>query len=317
MTDIFEKYVEHQDLQKKKIEENEMEKGWFDDTKAKISAFLASKNATQLAQILFYGLLIFGEWKVFEASMLLTSNNLELSISVLLTTGLSAAVAERCHQNPKSSKRQRNIATWMWIINLAMAAIFGFVAFILSGKDLNYDIRLFGDISFNVSGASTILYGLVSALTFFEIVMYRWYVDMDVDIEASRRLEQLREQSRKADIDLAVEKQKQRTQIKTQYDGKLTIIEERLNMIRDLNDKYKGKVPDAILSSMLKELDFVDGVSVQGEIDNPTESPVPPELESEERTKRPYNKSGKFAKKDKSTEDPTLLPTISEPNPFS
>lgn len=316
--DIFENYVEMEEKKNKQIEKNEMQKGWLDDIGNNFKDFLSSKNATLLAQILFYGLLILGEWKVFEASMLMTNNNLELSLSVLLTTGVSAAVSERCHQNPKSSKRQRDIATVMWIVNLTMAAVFGFAAFMLSGKDLKYDIQLIGDISFNINGASTILFGLVSALTFFEIVAYRAYVDMDVDIEAKRRLEELREQSRKADIDLAVERQKQRTDIKVKYDGKLTMIEERLNIIQSLNEKYNGKVPDSILNAMLKELDFVENVNINSpEIKKNDEFPPQLEIEPDAPKKRQYIRSGKFIKnKEEPTENPTESTTNQE-NTFS
>jgi hypothetical protein len=144
-------------------------------------------------------------------------------------------------------------------------------------------------------------------------VIYKIYVEHDVDIEAVRRMEELREEGRKAEIDLAVERQKQRTEIKVKYDGKLTMIEERLNIIQSLNEKYNGKVPDSILNAMLKELDFVDNVQLNSINGNKKEE-FPPELESEpQKQTRSYIKSGKYVKtKQEDEENPTSSTTSQE-----
>ena len=229
MSDDFENYVSYEQSKNKQVEKNDMEVGSIDKIKNSFKGFFASSNATKLSMIMFYALLLLGEWKVYEASMVLTKNNLELSLSVLLVTGISAGIAERAHQNPKATKNQQTIASVMWIVNLATAGVFGFMAFILSGKDLNYDITLLPGFSFNINGANTILFGLVTILTFLEILAYRAYVDGDIDIAAKRRVATLREKGRKADLDLAEAKMVQSTEIKIEHEKKLALVEEKLS----------------------------------------------------------------------------------------
>lgn len=254
MSDDFENYVSYEQSKNKQIEKNDMEVGSIDKVKNSFKGFFASSNATKLSVIMFYTLLIFSEWKVFEASLILTKNNLELSLSVLLVTGISAAIAERAHQNPKATKNQQTIANIMWIVNLATAGIFGFMAFVLSGKDLNYDINLLPGLSFNINGANTILFGLVTILTFLEIIAYRAYADLDIDTASKRRVATLREKGRKADLDLAEAKMTQSTEIKIEHEKKLALIEEKLNTIEILNSRYAGKVPESVLQEVIAEL---------------------------------------------------------------
>ena len=263
MTDDFENYVSYEQSKNKQVEKNDMEVGSIDKVKNSFKGFFASSNATNLSMIMFYALLILGEWKVYEASMVLTKNNLELSLSVLLVTGISAGIAERAHQNPKATKNQQTIASVMWIVNLATAGIFGFMAFILSGKDLNYDITLLPGFSFNINGANTILFGLVTVLTFLEILAYRAYVDGDIDVAAKRRVATLREKGRKADLDLAEAKMTQSTEIKIEHEKKLALIEEKVNTIELLNSRYAGKVPDSVLQEVIAELTGIKKVEKQ------------------------------------------------------
>lgn len=260
--DVMEEYAEYETNRNKKFQENELERGFFDNAKDSFKGFLSSKNAVSMAMIMFYLLLILGEWKVFDASMVLTKNNWELSLSVLLVTGVSAAVAERAHQNSKATKNQKFIASLMWFINLFTAAIFGFLAFILSGKDLKYDIVLLPGFTFNVDGAGTILFGIVSLLTFAEIIAYRAYVDGDIDVAAKRRLASLREKSRKADLDLMEAKQVQATEIKIEHERKLALVEEKLNTIQLLNERYSGKVPENVLRDVMNELTGIKTESI-------------------------------------------------------
>lgn len=274
MADIFDDYMKHEQTRNKKIEENEMEVGVFDKARNRFNSFLSSGNANKMALVMFYLLLILGEWKVFEASMALTENNIELSLSVLLVTGVSAAVAERAHQNPKATKDQKWLANMMWYLNLITAGVFGFIAFILSGKDLQYDIVLLPGLSFNIDGASTILFGIVTILTFAEIIAYRMYYDKDVDVAAKRRLAGLHEKARKADLDLAEEKQTQSTRIKIDQEKTLALLEEKLNIIQTLNEKYSGKVPQNVLDNVIKELTGED-VHVNLPVIQKTEKSIP------------------------------------------
>ena len=268
--DDFKNYVEYEKSKKNQMKKNEMEVGFFDKIKNSTMNFFKSNNAPRLTTLMFYLLLIIGEYKVMESAMIMTKGNWELSLSVLLTTGVSAAVAERAHQNPKATKDQQFIASLMWTINIITAGAFGFMSFILAGKDLKYDINLLPGISFNIDGAGTILFGLVSLLTILEIVLYRSYSDKDIDTASNRRIAKLHEDERKADIDLAEAKIEQNTRMKIEHERKLALVEEKLNTIQILNERYAGKVPDEILQEVMEEITGKKAVNKN------VQSPPPP-----------------------------------------
>jgi len=306
--DDFEKYVSYEESKRNKIKENEAEIGFFQSMGNKIKHFFSSSNATSLTTVLFYTLLCAGEYKVFESSMILTKNNWELSLSVLLTTGVSAAIAERAFQNPKATPNQQTIATIMWVLNIFTAGLFGFISFVLAGKNLAYDITLLPGISFNIDGASSVLFLLVSVLTIIEIFAYRAYSDLDIDVAAKRRMAKLYETGRKADLDLAQARQEQDTEIKISHERKLALVEDKLNTIQRLSDKYNGKVPNNVLEEVMSEL---TGVKIS-KVEN-LQLPAPsqpshvdkPVIQEQPKQKRAYHRK----------ETPQTIPEQKEQSP--